>query len=83
MEKIENIGGHYTKALRLWKEKFLANFDCKIRPALKREHKGMSEDEIDVFRRKWEVRFKRTPIAMDELLTLLGSTTLHTARRVS
>lgn len=56
VEKVENIGGHYSKTLRLWKEEFLRNFDSKIRPALKREHDDMTEEEIDVFRRKWEVR---------------------------
>ena len=61
MEKVENIGGHYSKALRLWKEEFLAKFDDKIRPALKKEHKGMSIAEMDVFRRKWEVSTKETP----------------------
>jgi len=34
----------------------LANFDSKIRPALKREHGDMSEEEMEVFKRKWEVR---------------------------
>ncbi|KAK6212283.1 hypothetical protein LQW54_005414 [Pestalotiopsis sp. IQ-011] len=57
VERVENIGGHYAKALRLWKEKFLDNFESKIRPALKLEHPSMSQDEIDVFRRKWEYYF--------------------------
>ncbi|OHE94046.1 cyclopropane-fatty-acyl-phospholipid synthase [Colletotrichum orchidophilum] len=57
VEKVENIGGHYSKTLRLWKEEFLRNFDAKIRPALKREHDDMTEEEIDVFRRKWEYYF--------------------------
>jgi cyclopropane fatty-acyl-phospholipid synthase-like methyltransferase len=56
VERIENIGGHYSKALRLWKEDFLANFDDKIRPALRKEHPEMTDEEMDVFRRKWEVR---------------------------
>lgn len=55
VEKVENIGGHYARTLRLWKEAFLQNFDSQIRPALKREHPDMSEEGIDVFRRKWEV----------------------------
>lgn len=55
MEKVENIGGHYAKTLRLWREAFLANFDEKIRPALEQENPGMSEEEAEVFRRKWEV----------------------------
>ncbi|KAH8651028.1 cyclopropane-fatty-acyl-phospholipid synthase [Xylariales sp. PMI_506] len=61
VERVENIGGHYAKTLRLWKEKFLANFDDKIRPALKREHPSMSEQEIDVFRRKWELHAQEIP----------------------
>lgn len=55
LERLENIGGHYARTLRLWKEEFLANFDLQIRPALMAEHADMSDMEIDVFRRKWEV----------------------------
>lgn len=55
VEKVENIGGHYAKALRLWKENFLGNFDTKIKPALLREHPEMSKEGVEVFRRKWEV----------------------------
>ena len=55
MERVENIGGHYTRTLRLWKEAFLANFETRIRPALQRQHPNMSEAEIRVFQRKWEV----------------------------
>jgi cyclopropane-fatty-acyl-phospholipid synthase len=57
VEKVENIGGHYTKTLRLWRENFLANFDTRIQAALKKEHPDMTAEEIDVFKRKWEVRF--------------------------
>jgi cyclopropane-fatty-acyl-phospholipid synthase len=56
VERVENIGGHYAKTLRLWREQFLANFDEKVRPALRKEHQGMSDEEIEVFLRKWEVR---------------------------
>lgn len=55
MEKVENIGGHYARTLRLWRERFLANLDEKIRPALKKENPEMQKDESEVFRRKWEV----------------------------
>lgn len=55
MERVENIGGHYAKTLRLWRENFLQTFDSRIRPALIAEHSGMGEKEIEVFRRKWEV----------------------------
>ncbi|KAK6599918.1 cyclopropane-fatty-acyl-phospholipid synthase [Botrytis cinerea] len=57
VEKVENIGGHYAKTLRLWKEKFLTNFESRIRPALMAEHKEMGEREVEVFRKKWEYYF--------------------------
>ncbi|APA13296.1 hypothetical protein SS1G_13857 [Sclerotinia sclerotiorum 1980 UF-70] len=57
VEKVENIGGHYAKTLRLWREKFLANFETRIRPALMAEHEGMGEREVEVFRKKWEYYF--------------------------
>lgn len=56
VEKIENIGGHYAKTLRLWREEFMLNFESRIRPALMLEHEDMGEKEVAVFRRKWEVR---------------------------
>lgn len=55
VENVENIGGHYAKTLRLWKEKFVQNFDTRIRPALISEHRGMTEDDAALFKRKWEV----------------------------
>jgi len=55
VEKIENIGGHYAKTLRLWREEFTKNFESRIRPALMIEHENMGEREVEVFRRKWEV----------------------------
>ncbi|XXG95083.1 3'-5' exonuclease [Hypoxylon texense] len=57
VERVENIGGHYAKTLRLWREKFMVNFESQIRPALKAEHPYMTQQEIDVFRRKWEYYF--------------------------
>ena len=58
VEGVENIGGHYVRTLRLWKEAFLTRFDKTIRPALRREHAGMTDAEMDVFRRKWEVSYR-------------------------
>ena len=55
VEKVENIGGHYAKTLRLWREAFMMNFESRIKPALMFEHKTMGVKEIEVFRRKWEV----------------------------
>lgn len=53
VDRIENIGGHYAKTLRLWREEFVNNFDSRIQPALMIEHEGMGEREIEVFRKKW------------------------------
>lgn len=55
IENVENIGGHYSRTLRLWKESFLANFDERIKPALLRQHSDMTEAGVEVFKRKWEV----------------------------
>ena len=57
IDDILNIGGHYAKTLRLWKERFMESFESEIRPALAREHKGMSEQDVELFKRKWEVSY--------------------------
>ena len=64
-ESVENIGPHYAKTLRLWRQSFMQNFNTKIRPALLNEHgveagrggKKMSEEDVETFRRKWEYYF--------------------------
>ena len=58
VDKIENIGPHYARTLRCWRESFMDNFEEKIRPALLREHAGkMTKKDIETFRRKWEYYF--------------------------
>ena len=60
-ETIENIGPHYAKTLRLWRQNFMQNFNSKIRPALLAEHseggKKMNEEDVELFKRKWEYYF--------------------------
>ena len=56
-----NIGGHYAKTLRLWREKFMRCFESKIKPALLNEHEGMTEKDVELFKRKWEVCFTEFP----------------------
>ena len=53
LDKLENIGGNYVKALRTWRENFLRNFNTRVQPELE----GMSSVDIEVFRKKWEVCF--------------------------
>ena len=55
IDAVLNIGGHYAKALRIWRETFDRNFDNKIRPALLQEHGSMTDKDVDLFRRKWQV----------------------------
>lgn len=61
-ESVENIGPHYAKTLRLWRQSFMQNFSTKIKPALiaefkEREGKRMSEEDVETFKRKWEYYF--------------------------
>ena len=56
VNSLENIGPHYAKTLRIWKDNFMMNFDTRIGPALLAEHEGMNDADAALFRRKWEVR---------------------------
>ncbi|KAJ3291058.1 hypothetical protein HDU79_002726 [Rhizoclosmatium sp. JEL0117] len=51
VDELDNIGPHYTKALRLWREAFLANFDRV------REETGLHHIYTQEFKRKWEYYF--------------------------
>ncbi|KAL9113063.1 MAG: hypothetical protein Q9227_002675 [Pyrenula ochraceoflavens] len=55
VDSVQNIGGHYAKTLRIWRENFGREFEGRIKPALIQEHDGMNEYDIDLFRRKWKV----------------------------
>jgi len=57
VDDIENIGPHYAKTLRVWRENFLGNFEEKIKPALLREHQNMTKTDVEIFKRKWEYYF--------------------------
>ncbi|KAI9103298.1 Mycolic acid cyclopropane synthetase-domain-containing protein [Phlyctochytrium arcticum] len=51
LDETRNIGPHYAKALRIWREKFMENCD-----KIAKEHN--LEDKYDeVFKRKWEYYF--------------------------
>ncbi|KAI9797437.1 MAG: hypothetical protein M1833_005477 [Piccolia ochrophora] len=56
-DSVVNIGGNYAKTLRTWRQSFLKNFDSRIKPALLETKARMSEEEVEVFRRKWEYYF--------------------------
>ncbi|KAF2728305.1 cyclopropane-fatty-acyl-phospholipid synthase [Polyplosphaeria fusca] len=58
VEAVENIGPHYAKALRLWREAFLGGWREDIGPILRREKEGLDEEGAEVFRRKWDYYFR-------------------------
>lgn len=60
VDSIENIGPHYAKALRLWREKFLENWEGQIKPQLMAEKadEGMDDEGAEVFKRKWDYYFR-------------------------
>lgn len=63
VDGILNIGGHYAKTLRIWRENFESSFHTAVRPALLDEHPEMTEKDIALFQRKWEVlnsKFRET-----------------------
>ena len=73
VDSIQNIGGHYAKTLRIWRDSFNRNFEERIRPALVREHKGLSDRDTNLFRRKWEastIRYLR-PVTDRDCVVLL------------
>jgi cyclopropane-fatty-acyl-phospholipid synthase len=55
VDEVRNIGDHYAKTLRLWNDNFQKNFESQVRPALLDEHPKMNEEDVELFRRKWEV----------------------------
>ncbi|KAJ4301590.1 hypothetical protein N0V90_003683 [Kalmusia sp. IMI 367209] len=60
VDSVENIGPHYAKALRLWREAFLDHWNTKIKPQLllEKQADGMDDESAEVFRRKWEYYFR-------------------------
>lgn len=60
VDNVDNIGPHYAKALRLWRESFLGNWEGQIKPQLvkEKESEGMDHESAEVFKRKWEYYFR-------------------------
>jgi len=58
IDSVNNIGPHYARTLREWRQCFLDQFNDVIVPALKAEYPSMvggdqGLNEIEVFKRKW------------------------------
>ncbi|MCJ1403740.1 hypothetical protein MMC11_006963 [Xylographa trunciseda] len=56
VEDITSVSGHYVRALREWREKFLANWET-VKLALREEKPGMTDAPMDIFKKKWEYYF--------------------------
>lgn len=69
VEEIKSVGGHYSKALRCWKEKFEQNFEECIVHALHKSHPKMTRGDMEVFKRKWEVSRNSEQIPRYQRLT--------------
>lgn len=54
-DRLINLGGHYSKCLREWRKKFIANFDDHIAPAMVSRNKEMSPFALEQFKRKFIV----------------------------
>ena len=82
VDELLNIGGHYAKTLRLWREKFTRSFESQIKPALLDEHEGMTEKDVELFKRKWEVSIDDHSFHCITLI-IFPSITLHIVKPVS
>lgn len=60
VEDINSVSGQYVKALRLWRERFLENWDKVISPALREKKPGMTDTDLDVFKKKYVYYFSYT-----------------------
>jgi cyclopropane-fatty-acyl-phospholipid synthase len=60
VDNVENIGPHYAKALRLWREEFLEKWESDIKGQLVAEkmNVGMDAEDAEVFKRKWDYYFR-------------------------
>ncbi|KAK8865770.1 hypothetical protein IAR55_000917 [Kwoniella newhampshirensis] len=66
VDSISNIGPHYARTLREWRRRFITNFSARIVPALLAEHPNMTEEDIEVFKRKWIYYFCYCEVGFSE-----------------
>ncbi|KAG6840638.1 hypothetical protein C0991_005403 [Blastosporella zonata] len=50
---IDDLSPHYTRTSREWGYRFSRNFDSHIKPALKKHDPSITEEGLEIFRRKW------------------------------
>ena len=79
VNELEDIGPRYAKTLRLWKENFIMNYETLIRPALLAKHSGMTDNDAELFKRKWEYYFTCCEAGFNT--KTLGGVVITTARK--
>lgn len=60
VEDIKSVSGHYVMTLRLWRKRFLENWEKVILPALREKKPGMTDTDMEVFRKKYVYYFSYT-----------------------
>ncbi|KAG7095596.1 hypothetical protein E1B28_006326 [Marasmius oreades] len=53
VDTIENIGPHYARTLREWRYRFERNFNTHIAPSLQAQYPSLTQEDVEIFRRKW------------------------------
>jgi cyclopropane-fatty-acyl-phospholipid synthase len=79
VDTVQSIGPHYAKALRLWRENLLANWDV-IKEDYRRG-RGGDEKDLEAFRRRWVWYFSYCEAGFRE--GILGDSVVVARRRPS
>ncbi|EJT98537.1 CFS1-like protein, partial [Dacryopinax primogenitus] len=56
VESVGNIGPHYSRTLREWRQRFLTSFESVVISELRQQY-GVGRAECDSFQRKWNYYF--------------------------
>ncbi|EHK41590.1 methoxy mycolic acid synthase [Trichoderma atroviride IMI 206040] len=56
-DRLINLGGHYSRCLRAWRENFADNFESHIVPGLLERNGGITKSDMEIFRKKWMFYF--------------------------
>ncbi|KAL5363529.1 Mycolic acid cyclopropane synthetase-domain-containing protein [Aspergillus floccosus] len=80
LDSLEDIGKHYVKTLRLWREKFIANWDS-IQTSFIIKYGPKTKPEMEALRRRWIYYFSYCQAGFYE--GVLGDVIMVASRRPS
>ncbi|KAI9147994.1 Tuberculostearic acid methyltransferase UfaA1 [Paramyrothecium foliicola] len=87
-DRVLNLGGHYSRCLREWRQNFLANFESIIGPAMVSRNPDITASGLEQFRRKFTFYFAmceagfRTKTLGNALITLAREGTVETLEQI-